>query len=100
MKKRISILVAALVLAAGSGAALAGQGGAGQGSARAGGSSAPHLSERGLANTNAPGTANRSTGLDRAEDRMSDSGLSHSKGGEPRLEPRREGAQGKGKGKP
>ncbi len=100
MKKPISILVAALILTAGSGAALAGQGGAGKAAAPAGGSSAPHMSEKGLANTNAPGTANRSTGLDRAEDRMSESGLSHSKGDEARLEPKPDGGPGKGKGKP
>jgi len=41
--------------------------------------SASHMSEQGAANTNGPNAADRDKGLDRAEDRMSQEGIEHSK---------------------
>lgn len=97
MNKRISILATALLLAAGSGSVLAKQEGAGK--AVKGGSAATHMSEKGLGNTNGPNAATRSSGLERAEERMSESGLEHSKSGEAQLERKLEGNPGKAKGR-
>ena len=47
--------------------------------ANPGGQSASHMSAQGLANTNGPNAANRQKGLGRAEQRMSEQGLAHSK---------------------
>ena len=93
MNKRISILAATLLLAAGSGSVLAKQEGTGK--AVKGGSAATHMSEKGLGNTNGPNAPARSSGLERAEERMSESGLEHSKSGEAQLEHKPEGNQGK-----
>lgn len=95
MNKRISILAATLLLAAGSGSVLAKQEGAGK--AVKGGSAATHMSEKGLGNTNGPNAATRSSSLERAEERMSESGLEHSKSGEAQLERKPEDKQGKAK---
>lgn len=97
MNKRISILAAALVLAAGSGGALARQDGGDK--AVKGGRAASHMSEKGFGNTNGPNAATRGTGLDRAEGRMSESGLTHSRSGDARLEHKPKGNQGKAKGR-
>ena len=97
MNKRISILAAALFLAAGSGAALARQDGGDK--AAKGGRAAAHMSEKGFSNTNGPNAATRGTGLERAEERMSESGLDHSRSGDARLEHKSKGSQGKAKGR-
>ena len=44
-----------------------------------GGLSGSHISTQGSANTNGPNALDRDTGLDRAQDRMSDQGLAHNK---------------------
>jgi len=49
--------------------------------ANPGGQSAAHMSAQGLANTNGPNAADREKGRARAEQRMSDQGLAHSKAG-------------------
>lgn len=97
MSKCISILAAALVLAAGSGAALAKQDGPDK--AAKGGSAASHMSEKGFTNTNGPNAATRGTGLERAEERMNESGLTHSKSGDAQREHKPNGNQGKAKGR-
>ena len=97
MNKRISILAAALVLAAGSGAALARQDGGDK--AVKGGRAAAHMSEKGFTNTNGPNAASRDTGRERAEERMSESGLTHSRSGDGRLEHQSKGSQGKARGR-
>jgi hypothetical protein len=97
MKKCISILAAALVLTAGSGAALARQDGADK--AVKGSSAASHISEKGFTNTNGPNAATRGTGLERAAERMNESGLTHSKSRDARLEHKPEGKPGKAKGR-
>ena len=44
-----------------------------------GGSSGSHISAQGSANTNGPNAVDRDTGLERAQDRMSDEGKTHNK---------------------
>jgi hypothetical protein len=51
------------------------------GAGAVGGVSSQHISSEGAANTNSPDSANRATGLDRANDRMSAEGLAHEKAG-------------------
>lgn len=57
----------------------------GQGGQAAGGMSANHMSSQGLQNTNGPNASERATGLDRAEERMSEDGLENSQAREARL---------------
>jgi len=52
---------------------------AGTASAAAGGQSGTHRSTQGAANTNAPTSSNRATGLDNAQKRMSPTGAAHEK---------------------
>jgi len=49
------------------------------GSSQLGGFSGSHISAQGSANTNGPNALDRDTGLDRAQDRMSDQGIEHNK---------------------
>jgi len=65
----------------GTGAGIGGFGARSTGSARGqfGGASGSHLSAQGSANTNGPNALDRDTGLDRAQDRMSDQGAAHNK---------------------
>ena len=65
----------------GGGVGAGGFGASGMGSASGhfGGLSDSHISAQGSANTNGPNASDRDTGLDRAQDRMSDQGLKHSK---------------------
>jgi hypothetical protein len=51
--------------------------GGGGGNGNSGGQSASHDSSQGSANTNGPNSTDRDFGRDRAEDRMSASGLAH-----------------------
>lgn len=53
--------------------------GMGSASGHLGGLSGSHISTQGSANTNGPNASDRDTGLDRAQDRMSDAALKHSK---------------------
>jgi len=52
---------------------------AGTASAAAGGQSGTHRSTQGAANTNAPTSPNRATGLDNAQKRRSPTGAAHEK---------------------
>lgn len=71
MKKLL--LITGILLASFSLASYARSGGGGE----FGGTSSSHTSSEGLKNTNGPNSADRDTGLNRAEDRMSKKGLSH-----------------------
>ena len=72
MRLMISILIVFTAVALGPTAASA-RGGGGDGAA------APHMSTQGMTNTNGPTSADRDTGLARAEDRESAQGLAHEK---------------------
>jgi hypothetical protein len=73
--KRLIVVAAAALFAAASPIAFAKGGGSGN----PGGSSAGHMSDQGLANTNGPDSSDRDKGMDRAEDRMSQQGMAHEK---------------------
>jgi hypothetical protein len=75
MFKRLMVVAAAAFLAAASPIAFAKGGGGGN----PGGSSAGHMSDQGMANTNGPESSDRDKGMDRAEDRMSQQGVAHEK---------------------
>lgn len=88
MIKRISTLLATILLAAGSTTVLArgGNDGAATGGsasqALSGGQSAGHLSTQGSTNTNGPNAAERATGMDRATKRMNEAATDHSRAGD------------------
>ena len=52
--------------------------------AAGGGNSAPHLNSQGLNNSNGSNSLDRDTALNRAQDRMSEQGLDHSKAKDPK----------------
>lgn len=80
MLKRALVVAASLVLAGTGTVALARGGGAGgPGGGHADGMSSQHMGSQGMDNTNGPNAADRDKGLERAEDRMSEQGLAHSK---------------------
>jgi hypothetical protein len=76
MKKKILAVVVASALCGAGSLAMASPGGA---HAHTGGKSSAYISDEGLLNTNGPNALDRDKGLERAEDRMSQSGLTHEK---------------------
>ena len=66
-------------VSAGAGAGGFGANTMGSTSGHFGGLSGSHISTQGSANTNGPNAMDRDTGLDRAQDRMSDKGVAHNK---------------------
>ena len=89
MEKRI-FAVKAAVAAAAIGLAVSGfgipqgfaaGGGHGAGGHGFGGDSAAHLGAQGVGNSNGPNALDRDKGLERAQDRMAEQGLEHSKAG-------------------
>lgn len=75
MFNRLMVVAVAALLAAAGPVSFAKGGGGGH----AGGTSAEHMSNQGMANTNGPESGDRDKGLQRAEDRMSDQGMAHEK---------------------
>jgi hypothetical protein len=86
-KKSLMTMAIAALLGAASTMVTAAPHGAGgnAGGHSAGGMSAGHISSQGMQNSNGANAEQRVTGLDRAEERMSDEGLEHSQAREAKL---------------
>ncbi|WP_202635555.1 hypothetical protein [Rugosibacter aromaticivorans] len=93
MFKRIFVIATTVFLASTSVTTFARGGPGGGGHAGSmGGMSPEHISSQGMQNTNGPDASDRDKGLERAEDRMSQEGLTHEKAGAAHSKHKRHGS--------